>query len=192
MKEYTDCLKDSFTDYAGKVHHFVIAAISQELPTKTEEIGRDDLKDYDIIHEVSTYIEDIGTEDYLGTVTKVLRLGVSMCNPVDKFNEKTGTMKAIARARNSEPALYSHEKGTINTRVVRALLEQEADYIKNNPDLIIKGYSGMEARYKEHQRIKEMYESFNEEEKKLVKNLQDNPKYLDNVLEYSCKTKLRS
>lgn len=192
MKEYIDYLEDSFTDYAGKVHYFVIAAISQELPTKAQEIGRDDLEDYDVIHEVNTYIEDYGTEDYLGTVSKVLRLGVSMCNPVDSFNSKTGTLKAIARARNSVPALYSHEKGTINSRVVRALLEQEANYIKSNPDLIIKGYSDMEARYKERQRLKKMYDSFSEEEKKLVENLQDNPKCLDNILEYSCKTKLRS
>ena len=27
MKEYIDYLEDSFTDYAGKVHYFVIAAI---------------------------------------------------------------------------------------------------------------------------------------------------------------------
>ena len=118
MKEYIEYLKDSFTDYTGKEHYFIIAAISQELPTKTEEIGRDDLKDYDVIHEVSMYIEDYGTEDYLGVVTKVLRLGVAMCNPVDQYNEKTGIMKATARARKSDPALYSRDKGTINTKVV--------------------------------------------------------------------------
>ena len=93
MKEYIEYLKDSFTDYTGKEHYFIIAAISQELPTKTEEIGRDDLKDYDVIHEVSMYIEDYGTEDYLGVVTKVLRLGVAMCNPVDQYNEKTGIIE---------------------------------------------------------------------------------------------------
>ena len=189
MKEYTEYLKDSFIDYTGKEHYFIIAAISQELPTKTEEIGRDDLKDYDIIHEVNMYIEDYGTEDYLGAVTKVLRLGVAMCNPVDQYNEKTGIMKATARARKSDPALYSRDKGTINTKVVRALLKQEAEYIKNNPNIIINGYSDMEARYNERQKLKETYETFSEDKKKLVETLQSNPKYLDDVLEYSCKVK---
>ena len=47
----------------------------------------------------------------------------------------------------------------------------------------------MEARYNERQKLKETYETFSEDKKKLVETLQSNPKYLDDVLEYSCKVK---
>lgn len=186
MKEHVEVITDSFTDYAGKVHHFVIAALSQNLPTCTCELENNPSGEEhaNVTHEVGIYIEDYGTEDYLGTVSKVIRLGISMCNPTDEFDEKVGTLKAIARAEKAAPVLYAANPGVINTRVVRALLEQEAEYLKHNPENFINGYADMRDRYLTRQKMEAMHESFSDVEKKVVEGVQKDPKFLDNVMQY--------
>ena len=184
MKEYVEVINDSFVDYAGKTHYFTIAAISSLLPRNGKELGMDSLEDNTVTHEVAVYVEDYGTDDYLCNVTKALRLGISMCNPTDEFNEKVGALKAIARARENEPSLLSVDPGTINTKVVRALLEQEAEYLKNNPENFIEGYADMKARYEKCKEMEAMAENFSETEKAVVAGIQENPKFLDNTFEY--------
>ncbi len=184
MKEHVEVINDSFVDYAGKTHYFTIAAVSSMLPRNGKELGMDGYEDNTVTHEVAVYVEDYGTDDYLCNVTKALRLGISMCNPTDEFNEKVGALKAIARARENEPALLSINPGTINTRVVRALLEQEAEYLKHNPENFIEGYADMKARYEKRKEMEAMAENFSETEKAVVAGIQENPKFLDNALEY--------
>ena len=184
MKEYVEVINDSFVDYAGKTHYFTIAAISSLLPRNGKELGMDSFEDNTVTHEVAIYVEDYGTDDYLCNVTKALRLGISMCNPTDEFDEKVGALKAIARARENEPSLLSVNPGTINTKVVRALLEQEAEYLKNNPENFIEGYADMKARYEKCKEMEAMAENFSETEKAVVAGIQENPKFLDNAFEY--------
>lgn len=185
MKEHVEVINDSFVDYAGKTHHFTIAAVSSLLPRNGEELEmHDDYADKEVTHEVAIYVEDYGTDDYLCNVTKALRLGISMCNPTDEFDEKVGALKAIARARENEPALLSVDPGTINTKVVRALLEQEAEYLKHNPENFIVGYADMKARYEKRKEMEAMAESFSDVEKAVVEGVQNDPKFLDNAFEY--------
>lgn len=186
MKEHVEFITDSFTDYAGKVHHFVIAALSQSLPTRTGELEQSPIGNYNnrVIYEVGEYIEDYGTEQYLGNVTKVLRLGISICNPTDAFNEKVGARKAIARAHNAEPSLYAANPGIINTGVVKALLKQEAQYLKNNPENFIPGYLEMRDRYLTRQKMETMKKGFTELENQVVEGLEKDSKFLDNAMEY--------
>lgn len=184
MKEHVDFIKDSFVDYAGKVHHFVIAALSQELPTCTCQLEEHNEDNAAIIYEVNRYVDNYGHDDYLGSVTKVLKLGVSICNPTDKFDEGVGAHKALSRARNSAPTLYAANPGVINTRVVKALLEQEALYLKNNPERFIVGYSDMKERYETNQKMQSVKEEFSELEKQVVENLEKDPKFLDKAMRY--------
>lgn len=184
MKEHVEVINDSFVDYAGKTHYFTIAAVSSLLPRNGKELGMGSYEDNAVTHEVAVYVEDYGTDDYLCNVTKALRLGISMCNPTDEFNERVGALKAIARARENEPALLSIDPGTINTRVVRALLEQEVEYLKHNPENFIEGYADMKARYEKRKEMEAMAENFSETEKAVVAGIQENPKFLDNALEY--------
>ena len=184
MKEHVEVINDSFVDYAGKTHYFTIAAVSSLLPCNGKELGMDSLEDNTVTHEVAIYVEDYGTDDYLCNVTKALRLGISMCNPTDKFDEKVGALKAIARARENEPSLLSVDPGTINTKVVRALLEQEAEYLKHNPENFIEGYADMKASYEKRKEMEAMAENFSETEKAVVAGIQENPKFLDNAFEY--------
>lgn len=187
MKEHIEVINDSFVDYAGNTHHFTIAAVSSLLPRTTKEMGDESPVSNDgleVIHEVGIYVEDYGTDDYLCNVTKVVRLGISMCNPTDEYDEKVGALKAIARARVNEPALLSVDPGTINTKVVRALLEQEAEYLKHNPENFIVGYADMKARYEKRKEMEAIAENFSDVEKAVVEGIQDNPKFLDNAFEY--------
>ena len=186
MKEHVEFITDSFTDYAGKVHQFVIAALSQNLPIRSGQlesnpVGEDNIP---VIHEIGVYVDDYGTTDYLGTVSKVVRLGISICNPTDTFDEKVGALKAVARAHNTKPALYASNSGAINTKVVKALLEQEAEYLKNNPENFITGYADMRDRYLTRQKMEAMKEQFSEVENQVVEGLQQDPKFLDNAMQY--------
>lgn len=184
MKEHVEVINDSFVDYAGKTHYFTIAAVSSLLPRNGKELGMSSHEDNTVTHEVGIYVEDYGTDDYLCNVTKALRLGISMCNPTDEFDEKVGALKAIARARENEPSLLSVDPGTINTRVVRALLEQESEYLKHDPENFIEGYADMKARYEKRKEMEAMAENFSETEKAVVAGIQENPKFLDNAFEY--------
>lgn len=186
MKEHVEFITDSFVDYAGKEHHFVIAALSENLPSRSGQLEDNPISDdhTPVTHEVGVYVEGYGTEDYLGTVCKVLRLGISICNPTDEFDEKVGALKAIARSHTATPVLYAANPGVINSGVVKALLEQEARYLKDNPEMFIKGYAEMRDRYLTRQKMEAMKEGFSEVESKVVEGLQGNPHFLDNAMKY--------
>lgn len=186
MKEYVEVINDSFVDYVGKTHYFTIAAVSSLLPRTSGELKSNPTSDDDleVTHEVGIYIEDYGTDDYLCNVTKVVRLGISICNPLDEFDVKVGALKAISRARENSPALLSVDPGTINTTVVKALLKQEAEYLKHNPENFIEGYANMKARYEKRKEMEAMAENFSDTEKAVIAGIQDNPKFLDNAFEY--------
>lgn len=186
MKEYVEVINDSFVDYVGKTHYFTIAAVSSLLPRTSGELKSNPTSDDDleVTHEVGIYIEDYGTDDYLCNVTKAVRLGISICNPLDEFDVKVGALKAISRARENSPALLSVDPGTINTTVVKALLKQEAEYLKHNPENFIEGYADMKARYEKRKEMEAMAENFSDTEKAVIAGIQDNPKFLDNAFEY--------
>ena len=123
-KERIETLVDSFVDANGEERHFVVAAVSVMFNKDNEPATVVDLND-----------------DECGDVVKGLKLGFSICNPSDEFDGKLGTTIAVARARKSaEYALLASEPGFINTKLVRAFLEQEAEYFKHNPESRIIGY----------------------------------------------------
>lgn len=123
-KERIETLVDSFVDANGDTRHFVVAAISVMFNEDDEPASVVDLNN-----------------DECGEIVKGLKLGFSICNSTDEFNEKLGITIAVGRARKSaEYALLASEPGFINTKLVRAFLEQEAEYFKHNPESRIIGY----------------------------------------------------
>ena len=168
MKQCVEVIKDSFTDYAGRVHHFVIAAVSDAFEVPPMVVVADDSM----------------SASQIGLVKKGVRLGIAICNPEDTFNEKVGVLKATARAKNSEISLYSSATGQINTKLVRAFLEQEAEYLKNNPDKYIQGYSDSKERWLRNERMKEVGNNLTVVEKVIVEGVQKDSKFLNNVTEY--------
>lgn len=124
-KERIEYLVDSFIDSNNEKRHFVIAAVSEV---------------FDLSDEPAAVIDDEGYETQ--EVVKGLKLGFSICNPSDIFDEKLGITIAIGRARkNADYALLATKLGYINTKLVKAFLEQEAEYFKNNPETRIAGYT---------------------------------------------------
>lgn len=166
MKKYVEVLKDSFTDYAGRVHHFVIVGMSNPLNDT-----------------VAIYRDNSGIKS-LGGLEKGVSLGISICNPEDKFDEKVGVLKATYRAENSPISLYAHDGGQINSPLVRAFIAQEAEYLKHNPEVYIKGYAEAKARWEKNTEMKNIKEKFTPTEKIVAEELQNNPKFLDNVQKY--------
>lgn len=189
MKEHIETITSEFVDYKGEKHYFIIAAISQNFPkflnidknSSNVKIGNDRTP---VFYEVNEYIEDYGMTEYSIPITKSLRIGISICNPVDKFNESIGKAKAIARARMSDPVLFVKNAGLINSKVVRALLEQESEYLKNNPELLIKGYKESKLRYERNHQMENLEKNFTSVERDIAEKLTKNPNFLDKVYDY--------
>lgn len=178
MKQRVDTLVSSFIDYKGQEHKFVVAAVSEVLPKTYGEAHPDEKNlceeemNTKVSYEVVEYNE--WDSEYGDSLVKTLRLGVSICNPIDEFNERAGMEKAIHRAKNCKHnALYATDKGYISTRVVRAMLEQEAHYVKTNPGKYIKGYDEAKAKYEFEVSNKNAYDSLTDDEKLLAMTIKD-------------------
>lgn len=169
MNTYTEILQDQFTDYAGKVHKFIIVALCESM--KGEEAPK------------VVKVEGIEV-DNLGLIVKGVRLGVAICNPTDKYEEKAGVYRAIARAEEADYSLLAPSRAKIGPKVVKSLLEQEADYVKKHPEDFIPGWEEMKERYLKRKRMEEIAKGFDAVERIVVEKLEENPKFLDNVNEY--------
>ena len=183
MKERTQFIHDSFVDYKGKEHHFVICAYSKLLPRtfkEAEGIEFDADKDDRVETFAVSYADSYGCLDNYDKVVKSVSIGVSICNPEDEFNYVVGCKKAQARAKNSNATLYATKSGMINTTMVTGLLTQEAEYLKNNPDVYIKGYEESKRAYLEKQKKADIFTALPEQAKDTINYLRNCSKQLAN------------
>lgn len=131
---------DSFKDFTGEERQFVMAAVS--------------------LHGV--YIEEDG--EPIDNDMKVLSIGVSVCRPDDEFNETLGKTIAEGKAmKYRNHALYA--VGLINETMVKALLQQEAEYFKANPGRYLAGYDKDAEKYHRSERIEGYIETLEGEAK---------------------------
>lgn len=168
---------DSFTDFEGVAHQFVMVAVKVNLKYKG-------YKEYPIVFK----IDNDNMEDW-GCVRTGLCIGVSICNPLDKFDEKIGVLKATAKAKGSIPVLYASFSGQLGEQIIQTYLKQEATYLKEHPEKYIKGYEEAKKRFLKQQEINNLKENLTNTEKVILENLQKNPAYLDNIkkyMEYKC------
>lgn len=174
MKTCTDFLVDSFVDYQGIEHHFVIASLSQTLPTTEAELELDTENPDDPVDFTASVNLEWDSWD-VATLVKSLSLGISICNPEDEFNEEVGKAKALSRAKNSTPVIYATKPGVINTTLVKALMRQEADYLKNNPDIYIKGYAEAAKKYEQYQKDLDVLANLSEEQNNFYEYMKTAP-----------------
>ena len=188
MKERTQFIHDSFVDYKGKEHHFVICAYSKLLPRtfkEAEGIEFDADKDDRVETFAVSYADSYGCLDNYDKVVKSVSIGVSICNPEDEFNYVVGCKKAQARAKNSNATLYATKSGMINTTMVTGLLTQEAEYLKNNPDAYIKGYEESRRAYLEKQKKADIFTALPEQAKETINYLRNCSKQLvNNIMKF--------
>lgn len=167
MNNKVQYIIDSFIDFEGKEHKFVIAAVSTILPTKCKNSNfpfDKELENNDLFYDVDIYVEDYGMCDTYATVVKEVSLGYSICNPEDDFNEEIGKLKAYHRALCSKDKLFVTKAGMINSPMVEGLLKQEAEYLKSNPGSRIKGYKEKELKYNEQNKLRKELETLNDEQ----------------------------
>ena len=188
MKERTQFIHDSFVDYKGKEHHFVICAYSKLLPRtfkEAEGIEFDADKDDRVETFAVSYADTYGCLDNYDKVVKSVSIGVSICNPEDEFNYVVGCKKAQARAKNSNATLYATKSGMINTTMVTGLLTQEAEYLKNNPDAYIKGYEESKRAYLEKQKKANLFIALPVQAKDTINYLRNCSKQLvNNIMKF--------
>lgn len=188
MKERTQFIHDSFVDYKGKEHHFVICAYSKLLPKtfkEAEGIEFDADKDDRVETFAVSYADSYGCLDNYDKVVKSVSIGVSICNPEDEFNYVIGCKKAQARAKNSNATLYATKSGMINTTMVTGLLTQEAEYLKNNPDAYIKGYEESRRAYLEKQKKADIFTALPDQAKDTINYLRNCSKQLvNNIMKF--------
>ena len=188
MKERTQFIHDSFVDYKGKEHHFVICAYSKLLPKtfkEAEGIEFDADKDDHVETFAVSYADSYGCLDNYDKVVKSVSIGVAICNPEDEFNYVVGCKKAQARAKNSNATLYATKSGMINTTMVTGLLTQEAEYLKNNPDAYIKGYEESRRAYLEKQKKADIFTALPEQAKDTINYLRNCSKQLvNNIMKF--------
>lgn len=126
---------DGFKDFTGEERQFVMAAVSLH----GEPIDND---------------------------MKVLSIGVSVCRPDDEFNETLGKTIAEGKAmKYRNHALYAVDAGLINETMVKALLQQEAEYFKANPGRYLAGYDKDAEKYHRSERIEGYIETLEGEAK---------------------------
>lgn len=158
-------ITDSFIDYKGVSHTFTIAAIKKSLNTLDNCMAV--------------------TDGYMiGDVRACLKIGVSICNPSDKFEKKLGTIKALGRAEKSDPVLYTEFSGQLTEDLIRAYLKQEIEYIKENPGKYIHGYENAKHNYEEKKEMENIHSNLSDFKKVLVENIKKDPEYLNDVQQY--------
>lgn len=148
MKEIAEYLCDEFVDFEGNVHKFILCALSK------------------VDNEC-----DVVKDEFIVPSVRTVTLGVSVCNVSDSYDEEFGKKIAYNRAASDKyiPAIVSTIPGVINTLVVKALLRQEADYIKRDPNSVIAGYDEKAKKFKERKDAEERYNEMTFEEQMLIK-----------------------
>lgn len=148
-------LVDSFIDYVGKEHKLVACALSQ-----TPEDSDATLK----VCWVDSEDSALSSSNIYHDVYRLVTFGIAVCNPEDNFNEETGKRIAYNKAANIEyaPRIYTTNRGVITKELVEVFLKQQLQFVKENPDKIIHGYT----------KAKTAYEAL-ESAKKEINNLSD-------------------
>lgn len=135
---------DKFVDYAGVEREFILAAVSVPLPFSIDLV----IPDYENCLKCNGYFTY--NNDIMIPAEKYLLIGISVRNAEDKYDEEIGKRIAVGKALKfkGKQLIVSHA-GLVNTKMVQALLEQEAEYFKRDPQSYIAGYRNAEKRWKE-------------------------------------------
>jgi len=127
-------LCDKFVDYRNKEREFVLAAVS--IPMRG-------------VADLWEHVKDAPKFPNLLDVEKVLAIGMSIRHPEDSYNEEFGKRIAVGKAlKGKGKYIIVTDPGLVNTKMVTALLQQEAEYFKRNPESYIAGYTRAAKKWK--------------------------------------------
>lgn len=131
---------DKFTDFAGFEREFILAAVS--VPILVEDRAW--------IPAIDTFNGTEYEDERCIDCEKLLLIGISVRNAQDKYDEEVGKKIAVGKAMKFKgKQLIANHAGLINTKMVQALLEQEAEYFKRDPQSYIAGYNNARKKWQE-------------------------------------------
>lgn len=176
-------LMDSFIDFAGKEHKIIACALSQSPDTSVCDLR---------VGWVNKQDKMLTDDPLCHYVHRMVTIGIAICNPADNFDEETGKRIAFNKAANIEylPRIYAPGPGIITKDLVIAFLEQQVQFVKENPERVIKGYNQSKLEYEKIQRAKKQIENLTDEEKvvfDLAKSGADLSKYTELANIYNTK-----
>jgi hypothetical protein len=160
----------SFVDFQGVTRQFVVCALS------TSQFNNDKQEVSIVAYDENGYA--LGETES----PRAVFIGISVCNPLDEWNEEKGKMIALAKARGfkaeapeKSSALFATRAGLISEGVVKALLDREVQHVIDAPGSAIKGYEQMKSRWEENQQIKKYIEETPENLKNLCDEISKLP-----------------
>lgn len=176
---------DSFTDFAGKEHKLVACALSQSPinESHTLRLGWAN-KDNRLNSRDRLYYD----------IYRMVTVGIAICNPSDEFDLEVGKRIAYNKAANIEglPRLYTTDKGVITQQLVDTFIQQQIQFVKENPASLIPGYKEAEADYKATQAAQQEISTLKGQDKEIfnlaVKGF-DFKKYINLAKIYTSKIK---
>ena len=163
-QDVAEYLIDSFVDFKGEEHKIVACALSQS-PEESEDgcklaVGWVSDDSY-----VDTYDPDYAE------ICRVISVGISVCHPTDTFDKERGKTNAYNKALHDPecPTIYTRDRGIASKTLAKTFLKQEVNFLKENPERIIKGYDQMKARFDKKQALKARVEGLSDNEKLVMK-----------------------
>lgn len=122
MKKVAEFIEGTFIDYKGDEREYTICALSCPI-----EEGDDNASD---------------------TEVKQLRLGIAVRRDGDEYVRGIGMTEAERKAKeNPFTILRADTCGVINSTMVQAVLEQEAEFFERNPGKYLAAYKADAERY---------------------------------------------
>lgn len=186
-----ETLTGKFTDYRGMVRDFTMVAVSIPMKNDDAVVTRPvmyedeyEIPAKNVLNEETGQIEYVPSttekfvdeaDEVLAPITKMLSVGVATRCVRDTHDADLGVRIAYGKAMKLwEHTLYVSHPGMINTKMVKALLEQEAEHFKKDPGSYLVGYNDAKARYAKDGKIAEVemtYEEIADTKKSEKKNL---------------------
>lgn len=168
-----ETLTGKFTDYRGMVRDFTMVAVS--IPMKNDDAivtrpvmveDEYEIPAKNVLNEETGQIEYVPAstkkfvdeaDELLAPITKMLSVGVATRCVRDQHDADLGVRIAYGKAMKLwDHTLYVSHPGMINTKMVKALLEQEAEHFKKDPGSYLVGYNDAKARYAKDGKIAEV------------------------------------
>ena len=185
MKEVVMYGYGSFKDYKGQEHKVIVCAVSRKVNERNcVEVPPTII--YDDPY-ADPYSDNSSRAFY---VRKILSFGVSICNPIDNYNEEHGKKIAYNRAlSNNAQVLTSSQAGFFNTATVTAMLNNYVEYIQRDPGSIINGYDASKKKFLEEKKWKDEAATVTNDKDKenlrlLANATEENLEYARKVVKY--------
>ena len=162
-QDVIEYMVDSFVDFKGEERKIVACALSQ-----AAEVSEDDCV---------LAVGWVAPDEYICTndpdyarICRVVTVGIAVCNTSDTFDLAKGQKKAYDKALHDPkcPAIYTTSRGVAGKVLVKAFLEQELTFLKENPERIIKGYNQMKARFERKEALKNEIKNLSDKEKQAL------------------------